>query len=120
MWLTFDKIDVNILIDCRNFANNKDIMPTYKLAKKLGILKKLVFHIDSVFFAFYFINKLSYFKDGANVLIYNNEKRFYLSDKKVDNSFKVLDIVFKDKKIHKVINNLEILKFKEGYIIIEK
>jgi len=33
MWLSCNRIDRDILIDCRDLENNRDIMPTYKLAK---------------------------------------------------------------------------------------
>jgi len=74
MWLTFEKINCNILIDCRSLNSNQEIMPTYRLAKKLEIIEGLVFHIDKIFFGFYFLKKLEYFKSNKNVAIYTDNQ----------------------------------------------
>ncbi len=134
MWLTFEKINSNILIDCRNLNNNQEIMPTYRLAKKLKIIEGLAFHIDKVFFGFYFLKGLEGFKSNENVTIFTDDKILYLSNEKVkDNSIEILDIVLNKKSqnfidsinwigndFNSIKKGMGIIKFKEGYIVVKK
>jgi len=129
MWLTFDKIDADILIDCRNLDNSSEIMPTYKLAMELNIVKKLVFHIDKLFFGFYFLQNLSYLRDSA--VIYTDKKVYYISKKELNNSIKIEKIILgkidSNIKLDWIVNKTDFtqnglgaIKFKEGYIIVKK
>ena len=129
MWLTFDEIDSDILIDCRNLNNNSEIMPTYRLAKKLNVIKKLVFHIDNLFFGFYFLKNLSYFT--KNSIIYTDNNIYYLSKQELNNSIEIKNIVLGNisnnmkldwviRDFTKIQNGLGAIKFDEGYIIVKK
>jgi len=133
MWLTFEEINCNILIDCRDLNNNQEIMPTYRLAKKLGIIEGLVFNIDKIFFGFYFLKGLEYFKSNKNGVIYTDNQILYISNKKVkDNSIKILDIILDEKNqdflemdwlvddFNSIKKGVGVVKFQEGYIIVKK
>ena len=133
MWLTFEKINCNILIDCRNLNSNQEVMPAYSLAKKLEIIEGLVFHIDKIFFGFYFLKGLEDFKFNKNGAIFTDNQILYISNKKVkDTSIEILDIVL-DKKNQDFIDldwtiddftsikkGVGVIKFKEGYIVVKK
>ena len=99
MWLTFDKIDAQILIDCRDLTKSTDIMPTYKLAKEMGVIKKLIFSIDKPIFAFYFLQDLEYFKEYQKAVIITDTQIYYLSFVEIKNSRKIIDIDIKSKTI---------------------
>ena len=133
MWITLDSnitLKPNILIDCRDLFDNKEIMPTYKLAKELHINKGLIFSIDSLFFAIFFLKNMSDFKNSL-ALIKTLNREYYLSDTKMKNSFKIKDLI-----VSNIINNEDsfvwnslnmndiqkgrgLVKFDSGYIIFE-
>lgn len=133
MWITLDSnitLKPNILIDCRDLFDNKEIMPTYKLAKELHINKGLIFSIDSLFFAIFFLKNMSDFKNSL-ALIKTLNREYYLSNTKMKNSFKIKDIIVssiinnKDSFVWNSINIKDIqkgrglVKFDSGYIIFE-
>lgn len=100
MWLSSYKnnnIKPTILIDCRNFSNYDDITSTYKLAKESNINKGLIFSMDNIFFAFYFLKGLNEFKENP-ALIYSSNNSYFVFDEMVENSFKILDIIFSEKE----------------------
>jgi len=110
MWLTFDKIDAQILIDCRDLTKSTDIMPTYKLAKELGVIKKLIFSVDKAIFAFYFLQDLEYFKEYQKAVIVTDTQIYYLSFVEIKNSSKIIDIDIKSKTIKLTTGSLNVEK----------
>lgn len=133
MWITLDSnitLKPNILIDCRDLFDNKEIMPTYKLAKELNINKGLTFSMDSLFFAIFFLKNMSDFGNSL-ALIKTLNREYYLSNTKMKNSFKIKNIIVsniinnKDSFIWNSINMEDIKKgrglveFDRGYIIFE-
>jgi len=134
MWITFNnRIDINttILIDCRDMFGNENIAPTYKLAKSLNFTKGLVFSIDSLFFAIFFLKNLDEFKNSS-ALIKTKDTTYYLSDIEIDNSYEIKDIIVSDviidinifKWISTDIRTIQkgrgLIKFDNGYIIFEE
>jgi hypothetical protein len=110
MWLTFNKIDAQILIDCRDLTNHTDIMPTYKLAKEMGVIKKLIFSVDKPIFAFYFLQDLEYFIEYQKAVIVTDTQIYYLSFVEIKNSSKIIDIDIKSKTIKLTIGILNVEK----------
>ncbi len=133
MWMHLNNsIDIkpNIFIDCRDLSKNKEIAPTYKLAKKYNINKGLIFAVDNLFFAILFLKDLDEFQTSS-ALIKTLDSVYYLSNKKIDDSYEIEDIVVSNTtpnidKFDWISNDMVhiytgrgLVNFNNGYIIVK-